>query len=358
MNDLISLEKPKLAACKERVDAAIANRFDGNPRKLASFGLAPGDTEIALLLRDAMRTRGKRVRAYFLEQWYAARGGEDKQHCTDACIIIEALHAATLVIDDVQDRSNLRRGEPTFHTIHGEAVAISTGFQLLYGASEASRNLPNGERIQHHVVHFINELAIGQAKDVLWHRDARITISPDRFEQMCVEKTAKLFILAIRIAEEMAGHSIPNRALKAVRRRVSVVENYFPDTEKQAEAILEIIGVIYQLADDVANITIDIGKDFGEDIRERKITAPVIAAYAHGGTAVRSHLNALYRKRGVTNADVHKTISLLIACGAIERVEERIQTLLTLCCERLIASQLAQREKELLSTLSLLSAKR
>jgi geranylgeranyl pyrophosphate synthase len=175
---------------------------------------------------------------------------------------------------------------------------------------------------------------------------------------MCIEKTSKLFILTIRIAEEMAGHSIQHKAIKAVRSRVNAVKQYFPDTEQQAEDILASIGVVYQLTDDIANITIDIGKDFGEDIRERKITAPVLAAYKSGGPSIRKHLTALYRKRTISDTDTRDTIRLLIASNAISIVEERVAHLLEDCCNRLMACQLKQREQDLLGALALLAAKR
>lgn len=362
MQDLLATELPKLAVTRKTVDKAIAERFDGNPRKLAAYGLGAADKELANLLRDAMKTEGKRIRAHLLKEWYLARGGEPGVHVTDAEILVEALHAATLVIDDIQDRSNLRRGQPTFHVVHGEAVAMSVGLQLLYGATQAAKKLPNGERIQQHIVSFINELAIGQAKDVLWHRDAALTTTQKAFEQMCLEKTAKLFVLAIRIAEEMAGHSIKQKAvkeaIKVVRAKVSAARQYFPDTEKQAEEIIETIGVVYQLADDVANITVDLGKDFGEDIRERKITAVVLAAYRSGKPGVRKHLTELYRKRSVTDADVKTTIKLLTDSGAVKAVQKRVDELLERCCDQLMACSLRQREQDLLSALALLAARR
>jgi len=362
MQDLLALEVPKLTAFKKTVDKAIESTFDGTPRKLAAFGLTASDKEIALLLRDAMQTKGKRIRAYLLAEWYAARGGEHTKSALDACVLIEALHTATLIIDDIQDRSGLRRGKPTFHVVHGEAVAMSVGLQLLYGATQATRELPNGERIQRHVVAFVNSLAIGQAKDVLWHRDAALSTNQKRFEEMCDEKTSKLFILAIRIAEEMAGHSIKQKAIKdamkVVREHVTVAKQYFPDTEKQAEEILSIIGVVYQLADDIANITVDLGKEFGEDIRERKITAVVLAAYKSGGPVVRKHLTELYRKRTVTESDVTKTIKLLVESGAVTTVQRRVDELLEACCDLLMRCQLRKREQDLLSALALLASKR
>lgn len=362
MQDLIALEGPKLAMFKKTIDKGVQETFDGTTKKLSAYGLGANDKEIAVLLEEVMKTSGKRIRAYLLAEWFLARGGTPGKQVVDACVLIEAIHAATLVIDDIQDHSGLRRGEATFHTVHGEAVAISVGLQLLYGASQASRTLPNGDRIQRHVVAFINSLAIGQTKDVLWHRDAALNTTQKQFESMCVKKTSKLFILVIRIAEEMAGHSIQQKALKeaikVVRERVSAAKQYFPDTEKQAEDILETIGVVYQLADDIANITVDLGKEFGEDIRERKITAPVLAAYKSGGPAVRKQLIELYRKRSITESDVKKTIALLVSSGAVKAVQKRVDELLENCCDQLMACNLGKREQDLLSALALMSAKR
>ena len=86
MKDILATELPKLLVFKKIIDKAITERFDGTPQKLTAYGLNKNDAEIALLLKDVMRTKGKRIRAYLLQEWYKARGGTNTLDCMNACI--------------------------------------------------------------------------------------------------------------------------------------------------------------------------------------------------------------------------------------------------------------------------------
>ncbi len=347
-----------LATARIAIDEAITTRFDGDPKKLVRYGLMPSDHELALHCKLAMHTSGKRVRGWLLQAWYKAQGGEDLEAAQDAAVIIEALHMATLVIDDVQDNSSLRRGQPTLFAERGTAVAISTGLSLLYGATEASRHLPNGERIQPLIVEYVTQLAHGQAKDVIWHRDGSLSVTQHAYERMCSEKTAKLFILSTRMAEAMAGPSIQTRAMAKLRERAPVVERYFPNNSKRVAEALDLVGVAYQLADDIANITTDIGKDSCEDIRERKITALVVQLQHHGPAPARKALQQFYRKRGVSETDIKAVAQLFRDSGTIEAVDKRITELTSRIAVLIEEARLEESSRELMQTLLAISVKR
>jgi geranylgeranyl pyrophosphate synthase len=350
-----------LASARKRIDAAIASTFSGHAHALQHFGLTPSDKELAHLYSEAMQTSGKRVRGWLLVEWYRASGGEDTAAALKAAVLIETIHTATLVIDDVQDKSALRRGKPTLHTQYGSAVAVSVGLSLLFGAANAARKLPNGEDVQALILEYVTQLAHGQTKDVLWHHNGALTISEPAYERMCSEKTAKLFILATSIAQAMAGIPVHERAMQTLRKRAPAITShlnqYFPDTRKHIANALDLAGVIFQLADDAANITTEIGKEACEDIRERKITALALHLAHHGKTDERRALHAFFRKRSVSPSDVSAIATLYETSGALASVERRIEELVT-GAEREIAVLEHPAQQQLLRALLALSRKR
>jgi geranylgeranyl pyrophosphate synthase len=346
----------KLAVTRSRIEQAIANQFNGDPKKLAGYQLTPSDHELASLLQKSMQTSGKRIRGWLLIEWYQAQGGTNHEAALKAAVLIEAIHTASLLIDDVQDNSPLRRGKPTVLAERGAPVAISAGLSLLLGATNAARSLPNGELIQPLVIEHITQLAHGQTKDVTWHRDAALTTTQAAYERMCAEKTGKLFTLAIHVAEALAGVALTERALRKLRSHAPALKEYFPDSKEHAMNALELAGVIYQLTDDVANITTDLGKEFGEDIRERKITALTIVGMRN--THTKTTLQKYYRKRGVSANEVTTIIGLLQTSGVVDAVRERICELYDNASNELTLARLPQRIHQPIATLLTLATSR
>lgn len=345
-----------LRTARDKIEQAIAHAFNGDPKTLAAYALNADDHELASLFEHAMRTKGKRVRGWLLIEWYHAHGGTNEHAALQAAVLIEAIHTASLLIDDVQDNSPLRRGEPTLLAERGAPVAISTGLSMLFGAANAARSLPNGEIVQPLVLNYVAQLAHGQAKDVTWHRDGNLTVTQEAYERMCAEKTGKLFTLAIQMAEAIAGVAASERALRTLRKHAPTIKQYFPDKKEHALNALELAGVIYQLADDVANITTDLGKELGEDIRERKITALTLEAMRNNATKKAVH--AYYQKRGVNPDEVNALITLLSSSGVIDAVRERICTLYGTATRELTRAQLPSGAHHTIETLLELAASR
>ncbi len=188
---------------RETFNQQVAERFDGDPRRLHRYGIHENDCDMGLLVRDGMRTLGKRLRPYLLSEWYRAHGKTASAELTEATFLIELIHNASLVIDDVQDLSPLRRGEPAFRMVHGDSLAINTGILMLFMAVRGAESLH--PKIASLVSKHTLALIVGQGKDVLWERHRLLSTPLSEYERMCAHKTGALFALTVQIADELAA---------------------------------------------------------------------------------------------------------------------------------------------------------
>ncbi len=209
---------------------------------------------------------GKRWRPSLFMLVVEALGG-DKEKVFDFVVIPEIIHNGTLFVDDIEDRSELRRGKPCSYLIYGLDVAINTGNMMYY--------LPLLPLIKHrdefeprilldvyesYVQEMIN-LSLGQAMDIAWHRGLcnADELSEKEYLQMCAFKTGTLARMSAKIAAILSGAD------------EQLVENL----GKYAETI----GIAFQIQDDVLNLVegeFSEKKGLGEDITEGKRSLLVI----------------------------------------------------------------------------------
>jgi geranylgeranyl pyrophosphate synthase len=315
-------------ARRQQIDALVAERFDGNPKKLAVYGIQPQDEQVAELLKDAMGGGGKRLRANLLQAWYEACGGKEQSASHEAAIIVELVHMGTLLIDDVQDQSPLRRGKPSFHIKHGEAVAISTGLLMLYMAQHAARKLHNGDAIALLVGESLRTLAAGQLDDVLWQAQTNTTVSTARYARMTAEKTGALFAFCIAAAGELANKKASAQVLQTA----------------------ETMGILFQLSDDLLNLDPlrSLGKEYAEDVRERKITAILLAAMNTAGEKDKDYLLSTYKKKQISEAEVKKVVGIFQRTGAIKAVQEHCDELKNEIHSQILLLEVTEQQRVLL----------
>jgi geranylgeranyl pyrophosphate synthase len=225
------------------------------------------DKAIAEPIWEILDRGGKRWRpALFLLVCEAL--GKKADDYLDFAIIPEVVHNGTLIIDDIEDSSDLRRGKPCTYRIYGVDIAINAGNTMYYLpllplmekkaklSAETLRDL-----YEVYVQEMIN-LSMGQAMDIAWHRGIANAdeVGEDDYLQMCAYKTGTLARMAARLAAVLAG---------ANTKLVEKLGRY-----------AESIGVAFQMQDDVLDLT---GKEFaekkggrGQDITEGKRTLMVI----------------------------------------------------------------------------------
>jgi octaprenyl-diphosphate synthase len=204
---------------------------------------------------------GKRMRPMLTVLAARAFGYQGEEHISIAAII-EFIHTATLLHDDVVDESNMRRGRETANALFGNSASVLVG-DFLYTRSFQMMTQLGNMRIMDILSDATNIVAEGEVLQLMNCND------PDTTEESYFEviycKTAKLFEAATRLAAVIAGQD--------------------EKTEKAMQEYGKYLGTAFQLVDDIMDYTADakaMGKNIGDDLAEGKPTLPLIYAMQHG----------------------------------------------------------------------------
>ena len=205
---------------------------------------------------------GKRLRPMLVLLAANACSYQGNQHINLAAII-EFIHTATLLHDDVVDASQLRRGNVTANTLWGNEASILVG-DFLYSRAFEMMVAANDMRIMEIMSHTTNTIAEGEVLQLLNCHDADTTES--RYLDVVSRKTARLFEAAAQIGAVLSNQS-------------EAIENALASYGLH-------LGIAFQLIDDVLDYSAspeDTGKNVGDDLAEGKPTLPLIHAI-HKGT--------------------------------------------------------------------------
>jgi heptaprenyl diphosphate synthase len=202
---------------------------------------------------------GKRVRP-MLTLLASHLGDPARPEIVEAAVVVELTHLATLYHDDVMDSAPMRRGAPAAHEVWGNTVAILTGDLLFARASTIVSTLGvEAVRIQ---AETFERLCLGQLHETIGPRPGEDPVG--HYVQVLADKTGSLIATAARFGAMFAG--CPPQVLDVLIRYG------------------EQVGVAFQLADDVIDLTSDgatSGKTPGTDLREGVATLPVLLARRH-----------------------------------------------------------------------------
>ncbi len=259
--------------------------------------------------RDLLSRGGKRWRPLLMMLFYQLyRGDDDILALTP---LVELPHNGTLIIDDIEDSSDFRRGKPAVHLLYGTDLSINTGNFLYFLPHVCIDSSPFADDIKLAAYRYYNEsmthLHIGQGLDILWHRDKDYIPTLDEYLAMCSFKTGALSQLSGRLGVRAGGGS-----------------------EQAASAMGDAcrnMGVGFQILDDVTNLTAgNPGKKRGDDIVEGKKSLPVILCSRLGGNMTRlKEIFAYAGEHGIEKAgsEVEEAIALIASTGAIEKAKEK-----------------------------------
>ncbi|KAF7712122.1 Geranylgeranyl pyrophosphate synthase [Penicillium ucsense] len=167
--------------------------------------------------------------------------------------VVRMLHTASLLIDDVEDSSVLRRGIPVAHNIFGTAQTINSANYVYFLALQEVQQLNNPTAIDIYVKELLN-LHRGQGMDLFW-RDTLSCPTEDEYLEMVGNKTGGLFRLAVKLMQAESS------------------------TGKDCVALVNVMGLIFQICDDylnLANTTYTKNKGMCEDLTEGKFSFPII----------------------------------------------------------------------------------
>ena len=264
---------------------------------------------------------GKRWRPLLAVLAYQLAGGSGDDIYT-LTPLIEGIHTASLIHDDIEDNSELRRGQPAAHVAYGLDSALNSGSWLYFRALQSLENYQASAGIKLDLyaaaLTHIRALHEGQALDIHWHRTADFFPSRQDYERMIRLKTGALAALAAYTGMRAAGKE--------------------HEESKSFAALFAEVGVGFQILDDVKNIsTGNAGKKRGDDIVEGKKSLPAILhieKHPEDAAALTAYFEQAQRE-GIDSPAVEKAIALLSSSGSIADAEKQGKKTIDLALEQL-----------------------
>ncbi len=244
---------------------------------------------------------GKRLRPMLVLLAAHACGYKGWQQVNLAAII-EFIHTATLLHDDVVDESDMRRGQESAHAVWGNAASVLVG-DFLYSRSFQMMIDVNSMRVMEVLSNATNTIAEGEVEQLLNMHDPEVT--SERYFSVIEKKTAKLFEAACQLGAVLAGRE---------------------DLEPQMVEAGRQLGMAFQIADDVLDYTSDpvtLGKNIGADLAEGKPTLPLILCRQSASDSDRALIDAAVREGSVKHLDQIR--QLITASGSIDTARAAAQ---------------------------------
>lgn len=242
---------------------------------------------------------GKRLRPALLLMMSGALDYRGRFH-HELAAVVEFIHTATLLHDDVVDESGLRRGRKTANAVFGNAASVLVG-DFLYSRAFQMMVEPGLIRIMSVLADATNTIAEGEVLQLINCHDP--DVSEDRYLQVIRFKTARLFEASAQLAAILAGAPASVEAACAAYGRH--------------------LGTAFQLVDDVLDYSGSVnetGKNIGDDLREGKPTMPLIYLRDHGSEAEKAMVRAAISSE--TEPAIEPIIDALTHSGALEYTRE------------------------------------
>ncbi|MCT4331478.1 polyprenyl synthetase family protein [Paracoccus sp. YLB-12] len=279
-----------LAAEMEAVNALIRARMASRH--------APRIPEVTAHLVEA---GGKRLRP-MLTLAAARLAGYDGPYHVHLAATVEFIHTATLLHDDVVDESRQRRGRPTANLLWDNKSSVLVG-DYLFARSFQLMVEPGNMRTLEILANASATIAEGEVLQLTAAQDLRT--DEDVYLQVIRGKTAALFSAATEVGGVIAG---------APEAQVQALHDYG-----------DALGIAFQIVDDLLDYggaTQTIGKNVGDDFRERKLTLPVIKAVALADADERAFWVRTIEKGDQREGDLEHALQLLARHGAMQAARE------------------------------------
>jgi len=241
---------------------------------------------------------GKRLRPALLLLMAKAIGFEGPQRHPLAAVV-EFIHTATLLHDDVVDESTLRRGRPTANQSFGNPASVLVG-DFLYSRAFQMMVESGQMRVMEVLAEATNVIAEGEVLQLMNTHDA--SLSEDDYLLVIRSKTAKLFEASARLAPILAQSDAT--------------------TEQACATYGQALGTAFQVVDDLldyAGNSLDFGKNLGDDLREGKTTLPLILAMRNGSPEQRQTI-----RNAIETGDLHALqhiVDIVRSTGALEATQ-------------------------------------
>jgi len=245
---------------------------------------------------------GKRIRPALVILSASAFAYQGARH-HDLAAVVEFIHTATLLHDDVVDESELRRGRETANAMFGNAASVLVG-DFLYSRAFQIMVEANDMRIMQTLADATNLIAEGEVLQLLNCNDA--DVDAENYLRVIHRKTAKLFEAAMRLG--------------------AILGKQDADTEEAAARYGMHLGTAFQLVDDVLDYSGDaqeIGKSLGDDLAEGKPTLPLIYAMQHGTAEQAGVIRSAIEQGDISRFD--EVLLIVQQTGALDYTREQAQ---------------------------------
>jgi geranylgeranyl pyrophosphate synthase len=322
--DIEKLLEEKSAIINKVIEKFIPRKYDlnsliftlGSPSY--KYNIEAPTKAISEPVWDFLDRGGKRWRPVLFLLAAEALGLEPEKYL-DFVLFPELLHEGSIIIDDIEDMSEERRGKPTLHKIFGEDIAINAGNSLYY--LSLLPILKNKDKFDQKTLLRIYDMYsremikihFGQATDIAWHKGLANAdnITEEEYLEMCSNKTGCIARLAAKTAAIIAGKD-----------------------DKEVEKIgkfTETVGIAFQIQDDILNI---VGEEFtarkggaGEDITEGKRSLLVIHTLQKANGNDRKRLLEILKMHTFDQKLRDEAIAIMKKYGSVDYSKEKARNM-------------------------------
>lgn len=226
------------------------------------------------------------------------------QKTIDAAVLLELIHTATLIHDDVIDEANTRRGVSTLNAIYDNRIAVLMGDFILSSALLKAISLQD-LRVMNIISSLGRDLTEGEIKQ--YETADKVLLSEETYFEVIHQKTAILFMACAEIGAMSVDVS--------------------QDDIDRVRLFGEKLGYAFQIRDDIFDYykSNDVGKPTGNDIREGKITLPLLYALQNTVSMEQEACMAILKQKHFSQEDVARLISFAVDNDGIEYATKRMQ---------------------------------
>jgi len=249
-----------------------------------------------------VRRKGKQMRPMFV---FLTAGvcGEINEASHRGAALIELLHTATLVHDDVVDDANYRRGFFSVNALWKNKIAVLVGDYLLSRGLLLS--VDNGDfDLLRLVSNAVREMSEGELLQI--QKSRALDITEEVYYTIIRQKTATLIAACCGVGAASVGSK--------------------KEVVQKMEKFGELIGMAFQIKDDLFDYgTAEIGKPVGIDIKEKKMTLPLIYALRETEAKQRKHILNLIRKKSHKNSAIQEVIAFVRESGGLDYATQKMK---------------------------------
>ena len=285
---------------RSEIEESIRNFF----KKYSSKEFLPS---IELPVNDLLVRGGKRLRPLIAKlSCDFFMGG--RSYPDDMILIPELVHNGSLIVDDIEDSSDLRRGKPAVHKKFGVPISVNAGTAIYFLSKKiiykSSMYFWKKYRLIKHMDDALLKIHLGQALDIYWSENRSYNISIKDYLQMSSFKTGALLGFSLKIGAILAGKD--------------------RDVISRLDMLGKDIGISFQIKDDILNLDKkkSLGKSYAEDITEGKRTFMVIYTLNKANDDDKKRLLSILNSNTNKKSDIDKAIEIMNKYSAIEEAEK------------------------------------